>query len=222
MKKVFLYLFFFSFAFYSSSEVLSQNLAPVSPSRLIRTLVLEGGAIHGILSTKILAEIEKRTGKPIADLFDVMVGSSTGSIQVALLNTPKKNSTEPAYSSKHILDFYLVNGEKILTPSLWRRIWTLGGLLAPLLTHDALDLCLKQHLGKTKLNQSIKPIMIPSYDLNTADIFLFKSQDVNQGESLLKDIVLASTSLPNIYPTFEYTFLEEKHYLVSDRKPLIF
>ncbi|MBS0185581.1 MAG: patatin-like phospholipase family protein [Proteobacteria bacterium] len=227
MNKIFFYLFLSFVILFNSSKVFSQNSPQNDSPKLIRILVLEGGAIHGILSTRILVEIEKRTHKPISELFDVMTGSSTGSIQVALLNAPqKKNTSKPQYSAKELLDFYIKNGSEILTPSIWRRIWTLDGLLAPLLTHQKPIFYLQKYLKDVRLDQSIKPIMIPSYDLSTANIFLFESTNVNQKEIMLKDVVLASISMPNIYPVFEWKSIEKSHYLTDagfvSNNPIVF
>src|SRR5260370_42076788 len=46
----------------------------------VRALAIDGGGIRGILPALLGAEIEDRTGKRIAELFDFIVGTSTGSI----------------------------------------------------------------------------------------------------------------------------------------------
>lgn len=45
-----------------------------------RVLFLDGGGIRGLILVEILIEIEKRTGQKITDLFDWIVGTSTGGI----------------------------------------------------------------------------------------------------------------------------------------------
>ncbi len=99
-------------------------LAQPRDPHLIRILVLEGGGICGILSARILQEIESRAQRPISELFDVIVGSSTGSIQAAL-TTPIPHTKTPAYAAKDILDFYSTYAKEVLTPSWWRCIMTL-------------------------------------------------------------------------------------------------
>lgn len=47
---------------------------------VIKILSLDGGGIRGLIPCAVLAEIEQRTGKPIARLFDVIAGTSTGGI----------------------------------------------------------------------------------------------------------------------------------------------
>ena len=50
-----------------------------------RILCLDGGGIRGLLQLTILQEIERRTGKRITELFDWIVGTSTGGIIVLAL-----------------------------------------------------------------------------------------------------------------------------------------
>lgn len=45
-----------------------------------RILCLDGGGIRGLVQMTILQEIERKTGKRITDLFDWIVGTSTGGV----------------------------------------------------------------------------------------------------------------------------------------------
>lgn len=45
-----------------------------------RVLVLDGGGAKGVMQSVILKEIEERTGKPIHQVFDLIVGTSVGAI----------------------------------------------------------------------------------------------------------------------------------------------
>lgn len=45
-----------------------------------RVLCLDGGGIRGLLQMTMLREIERQTGKKIVELFDWIVGTSTGGI----------------------------------------------------------------------------------------------------------------------------------------------
>ena len=53
-----------------------------------KILSIDGGGIRGIIPAAYLAEIEKRTGKPICTLFDLIAGTSTGGILAAALTVP--------------------------------------------------------------------------------------------------------------------------------------
>jgi patatin-like phospholipase/acyl hydrolase len=49
-------------------------------AEVFKVLSIDGGGIRGIIPAMILAEIEDRTGKPIAEMFDLIAGTSTGGI----------------------------------------------------------------------------------------------------------------------------------------------
>ncbi|HEY3086686.1 MAG TPA: patatin-like phospholipase family protein [Jatrophihabitantaceae bacterium] len=49
-------------------------------AKLVRVLSIDGGGMRGIIPAMILAEIERRTKRPIAKLFDLITGTSTGGI----------------------------------------------------------------------------------------------------------------------------------------------
>ena len=79
-------------------EKLRQEVAVLEPTRALevvgslrqleeyrrtcgsRILCLDGGGIRGLIQMTVLREIERRTGKRIVDLFDWIVGTSTGGI----------------------------------------------------------------------------------------------------------------------------------------------
>jgi len=46
----------------------------------IRALSIDGGGIRGIIPATILMQLEAETGRHIFELFDVIVGTSTGGI----------------------------------------------------------------------------------------------------------------------------------------------
>ena len=74
-----------------------------------RVLSLDGGGIKGTFTASVLAELEKMTGKRIADYFDLITGTSTGGlIAIALgLGIP----------AREVLDFYEKRGPEIF-PSM--------------------------------------------------------------------------------------------------------
>ncbi|KAL0363243.1 UNVERIFIED_CONTAM: Phospholipase A I [Sesamum calycinum] len=55
------------------------------PKRGLRILSMDGGGMKGLATVKILKEIEKRTGKQIYELFDLICGTSTGGMLAVAL-----------------------------------------------------------------------------------------------------------------------------------------
>ncbi len=208
-------LFLGIFISISGNAVDYKHATDLSAKKLIRILVIEGGGIHGILSTRILQALEEKTHKPVSALFDVMVGTSTGSIEIALFNKPKPGTDTPVFTAKEILNFYINDGASILNVSWFRKLWTLNGFLAPLLTHHKMEKIFSKFLDYS-LGDTLKPVLIPSYDLNSNSLFLFDSLDPMQKDFNLVDVVIASTSVPNIFPARPYPFSNgQVHYLTD-------
>jgi hypothetical protein len=72
------------------THALSPAVAPIprplrAPRRGLRILAMDGGGIRGLLEVEVLRRIELELGRPIADCFDLIAGTSTGGmITVAL------------------------------------------------------------------------------------------------------------------------------------------
>ncbi len=54
----------------------------------IKVLAIDGGGARGIIPAMVLTEIERCTGRPVHELFDVIAGTSTGSLIAAMLTVP--------------------------------------------------------------------------------------------------------------------------------------
>ena len=70
-----------------------------------RVLSLDGGGSKGVYTIGVLKEIEAACGKPLCEVFDLIYGTSTGSIIAAFLAL--------GYSVQQIEDFYYSKIPKI-------------------------------------------------------------------------------------------------------------
>eukprot|EP01087_Luapelamoeba_hula_P021651 TRINITY_DN7605_c0_g1_i1.p1 TRINITY_DN7605_c0_g1~~TRINITY_DN7605_c0_g1_i1.p1 ORF type:complete len:179 (-),score=18.33 TRINITY_DN7605_c0_g1_i1:184-720(-) len=75
----------------------------------LRILCLDGGGLRGVIPLEFLLAIEKETGKPIRNSFDLICGTSTGGII----------TSAHVYGSKSIndlLNIYINLGKEVFTP----------------------------------------------------------------------------------------------------------
>jgi predicted acylesterase/phospholipase RssA len=100
------------------------NEIPAGPRpQPFRILALDGGGILGAYTAAFLADIEGQVGRPLADFFDLIAGTSTGGIIAAALA-----AGEPA---KKVVEFYTTWGPVIFT----RRQLGPGGRAAGVLAN---------------------------------------------------------------------------------------
>ena len=57
----------------------------VIDSRKFNILSLDGGGSKGVYSLGVLLEVEKQFGRPLCEVFDLIYGTSTGSIIASLI-----------------------------------------------------------------------------------------------------------------------------------------
>ena len=169
----------FSTAFQSSEE---KNL---------RILSIDGGGMRGIIPATILAQLEQalieKTNKPdtrLVDYFDFFTGTSTGGILTCLYLLPDtQNPHRPRYSAQEVLDLYTEQGPLIFERSLKRKLTSLMGF-----THEKYDSkqmakMLRQFMGETRLDQLIRPCLIPAYDISQQAAYYFTRDGARQRSS---------------------------------------
>ena len=93
-----------------------------------RVLSIDGGGIRGIVSALVLSHLEKTTSQPVSELFDLIVGTSTGGI-LALGLSLQDPGGHPLLTAKRMVAIYERHGAEIFEQSLWRKLRTVGGHL---------------------------------------------------------------------------------------------
>lgn len=103
-----------------------------------KVLQIDGGGIRGVIPVVVLAELERLAGKPLNKVFDLMSGTSTGSIICGMLAA--------GVPAKVIRDLYVNNGAALFTKiPWWKRFW---GLTAPKYDRSAIQKILKGNIAK--------------------------------------------------------------------------
>lgn len=165
-----------------------------------RILSLDGGGIRGVVSATMLAILEKQINQPLNQYFDLIAGTSTGSILAAAIATGR--------NSQEIIDIYKQQGSRIFPyqsrfsfkrfPLLFRY-----GISAPKFADDGLIEVLKETLGDTQLLDIVKPLLlIMAYDTITRQPIVFKSwrEDASYSKLPLWKACVCSASAPTFFP----------------------
>jgi uncharacterized protein len=92
--------------------------------RTYRILAINGGGIRGLIPAIMLRHLEAATRRPIHELFDLVVGTSTGGILALGLTTPKEYDSTPKFSAGDLVVAATV-GSVLVNYALgqhWRKI----------------------------------------------------------------------------------------------------
>jgi patatin-like phospholipase/acyl hydrolase len=173
----------------------------------LRVLSIDGGGIRGIIPALVLAELERRTRRPTAQLFDLVAGTSTGGILALALVAPKPDG-EPAYSAADLVGLYEHEGAAIFATSVWLRIPILRTLLELLGTKYParnIEQVLRRFFGEVRLSQALVPVLVTGYELEKRDPWFFRSERAKTRRGYdfpMRDVARATSAAPTYFPPF--------------------
>ncbi len=153
----------------------------------MKALAIDGGGIRGLIPALVLAEIERRTGRRMATMVDVIAGTSTGAIIACALARPNPMAAD------RIAEVYTVDGPKIFDRSLVKTVTSADGFLDELYDDAPLVASLRTHLGDGRLADATTKLLVTAYDLQArAELLL-------GGDVSLVDAAHASSAAPTYF-----------------------
>ena len=173
-------------------------------AHLIKILSIDGGGIRGIIPAMILAEIEKRTKKPIAEIFHLIAGTSTGGI-LALALTKPDPSGRPQYTAEELAAFYESNGEKIFYRSFGHAIRTAWNLIDEKYPSESFERILYDYFGEARLKDSLTDIVITGYEIERRMPWFFKSREAKIDRTMdfsLVEVARSTSAAPTYFEPF--------------------
>ena len=190
-------------------DMLTANGAPLDAalnvaaetSRPIRVLSIDGGGMRGIIPGRLLQELEKRSGKPAAELFDLVVGTSTGALLSLGIGVPGPDG-RPAYSAEELVGLYEESGATIFPKARGLRSY-FAGLLRPTYCPEGYTSLLDRYFGTYALSESLIEVAVPAILLETTSLEVFTRRAAMGNPSrnyLMRDLVLAATAAPSYVP----------------------
>lgn len=166
-----------------------------------RILAIDGGGIRGVIPGCLLTHIEEKTGKAISDCFDLIVGTSTGGILAAGL-TVGDGRGKPKFSAAEMLSLYTDEGGKIFERSFWKGVTSVFGTLDEKYDEKPLERILKKKLANSTLKDTLKPVVITSYDIERREPYLFKTRRAKEKADrnhYLRDAARATSAAPTYF-----------------------
>ncbi|WP_367872959.1 CBASS cGAMP-activated phospholipase [Luteolibacter sp. Populi] len=159
-------------------------------------LSLDGGGLKGLFSAAYLAQLERDAGRPCADMFDLICGTSTGGIIALGLGL--------GFPAEDIKRFYLEEAERIFPHKSFAagKHW-----LATKYPVAGLNEALAQRFGSKLLGESRSRLLIPATDANRREVYIYKTSHHERLRTDYKvavvDVARATSAAPTYFEAFE-------------------
>lgn len=160
----------------------------------MKILSIDGGGIRGVIPAKILAQIEERTGKQCYQMFDMIVGTSTGGILALGLSL--------GYTAKSLLRMYIEEGPSIFEQNIFRRLRTLNYMTNAKYDSENLEQVLYNYFMNYTMKDLKTNCMITAYDIKKDETIFFKSWKEEFKNELLKDIARSTSAAPTFFKPY--------------------
>lgn len=155
-------------------------------------LSLSGGGVRGIFQAVYLREIAQDLPQPLYSSFDLIAGTSTGSILAFAVALDR--------DLNRIADLYRNHANVIFAPR--RTAYVFGG---PVYSDEPLRSALNEVFGTAQLKDCLRPVVITAAQLNEFGHRVFTT--LERCEGLTKDatlsvvdVVMASCAAPTYFP----------------------
>lgn len=181
---------------------------------VVQVLALDGGGLKGLYTISVLASYEKQLGRPLADHFDIITGTSTGALIALALGL--------RIPCEKIQEFYIEHGHKIFPYKHVYKLWRLVRVLfSSMYSNHYLEMKLKELLTleeKIKeplLKDSRSRLVIPTFRAGEVKPRLLKTPHAARYKSDWKmpmwAVGMASSAAPLYFPPFkhkEHTYID--------------
>ena len=130
----------------------------------MRVLAIDGGGIRGLLPAVVLGELERLSGRPVHELFDLIAGSSAGGLVASALVVPGENGGA-RWSAEDAAGLFEREGARIFRRTLGRSVRTRFGFSRPRDSDAALNETLTKYLGDTRIKDATTGLLVAAYDV---------------------------------------------------------
>lgn len=196
--------------------------------RTFRVLSIDGGGVRAHLPALLLAELERRSARPIGELFDLVVGTSTGAIigMGTAVGIPAAELAEffPRCAARIFGARGKGSGQKV---SLEQRLESSSRALGALFTGgaggprhpaDGLESVLSDVFGDTRLAQVDVPLAVTTFDTTRSLPVVLASRDALADPIFdlpLTEVARATTAAPTVFPPLTTSWAGAGHSFID-------
>lgn len=172
-------------------------------------LAMDGGGIRGIIPAVWMTELERRTNRSAASMFQMMAGTSTGAILAAGLCTPNRDKVcEPRYQASDIVKLYIAHSSKVFQKpanafyNIRRQVSQEAKYVA-----EGRHNLFKHYFDDTYLTSVLTDLVIPAVkNDSSSSTHLFNKYDCLQSTAIdqqIHDVLMCTTAAPTYFNPYK-------------------
>ena len=168
-----------------------------------KIICFDGGGVRTIAALVFLKKLEAESGKKVADIFDMFIGTSAGAFNAACFAFGGFSADKvKKYWSKSYLD-------KIMKSSFF---WDKASLIQarPRYESEGRPKLLNQIFKSNTLKESNKPFLCYAYDIEKRTHVVFDT--ANTPNTLFTDAIAASSAAPMYFPNHQ---MKDKSWMID-------
>ncbi len=174
----------------------------MKPFRKNVAIAIDGGGIRGIIVTKALSILEESLGRPLAEVFHMAAGTSTGSI----IST----GIASGLPAQRLHELYLQLGNQVFPKTLRKALFPLTRYRYP---GEPLHAALEASFGSAVMGDywnRPKPfdLVITTFDLSTNHTRFIKSWKEEYAAWPVVTAVQGSSTVPTYFPVVEGRYID--------------
>lgn len=184
-----------------------------STSGKVRILSIDGGGMQGIVAGRTLAYLEevlqKKSGNPdarIADFFDLAIGTGVGGLIAAMLFADD-GTGRPLCRAEEAWRLLAEEGRRLFKPASSGLLAKFRPGMGARFSGKSMERVFKRLFAAADgrsltLKDTLKPILIPCYDLSSAAPFLFSRADALETDNFdfkLWEVCRAALAAPGFF-----------------------
>jgi patatin-like phospholipase/acyl hydrolase len=166
-----------------------------------RILSIDGGGIRGLIPAVVLDRMERRTGRPIAESFDLIAGTSTGGI-LAVALTRAGEDGRPRWPAAELIELYETQGPRIFDRSLFKALESVFAIEDEKYPRESLQAALEHYLGEARLRDALTDVLIAAYETEQRFPFFFKRRRAREDPAYdfpVRDVAYATSAAPTYF-----------------------
>ena len=191
--------------------------------KIVKVLAIDGGGIRGVIPATFCKHLETITGKtvPMWQLFDFIVGTSTGGIMTMLLTRPDPDhSGQAKFSADDCINLYVQHGKDLFSAPADYTGKNANQQL-PAFPESSVVGTLQDYLPRPgcELKDALTEVAVTAYDLNSRHPLLFTSFFAKQRDVdnfYMRDVAQATSAFPGLFAAADIASLGGSSFLCID------